>query len=99
MGSSFFVEEWDDRPDKVVIVGMVGDADQNIFIEKSSDASLVAEIWQVAAELGIQTFIAEPKYQLLDDQTPYLINDIPAIDSIDFGYLYWHTTQDTLDKI
>lgn len=99
VGSTIFVESLENRPDKVVIVDMVGDADQNIYIEKSSDPELVAEIWQTAADLGIDTFIAEPKHHILDDHTPFLMNEIPAIDIIDFSYPYWHTTQDTLDKI
>jgi hypothetical protein len=99
MGSLAFVENLSHRPDKVVIVDMVGDADQNIYIEKSSDPELAAEIWQAAADLGIDSFIAEPKYQILDDHTPFLMNEIPAVDIIDFSYPFWHTTQDTLDKV
>jgi Zn-dependent M28 family amino/carboxypeptidase len=30
---------------------------------------------------------------------PFLQAGIPAIDIIDFDYPYWHTTQDTADKV
>ena len=36
---------------------------------------------------------------MLDDHTPFLVQGIPAVDIIDFDYPYWHTTEDTLDKI
>jgi glutaminyl-peptide cyclotransferase len=34
-----------------------------------------------------------------DDHTPFLEAGIPAVDIIDFDYPYWHTTQDTPDKV
>ncbi len=36
---------------------------------------------------------------MIDDHTPFLRAGIPAVDIIDFDYPYWHTTQDTLDKL
>ncbi len=36
---------------------------------------------------------------MLDDHTPFLEAGIPAVDIIDFDYPYWHTTQDTPDKV
>ena len=99
MGSTAFVEDLHETPDKVVIVDMIGDKDQNIYIENSSDAELVTEIWDVAGDLGIETFIPEGKYSILDDHTPFLNQGIPAVDIIDFDYPYWHTTEDTLDKV
>jgi len=79
---------------------MIGDADLNIYKERNSDQGLVDEIWSVAAALGYeQTFIPEPKYSMIDDHTPFLQAGIPAVDIIDFDYPYWHTTQDTVDKV
>ncbi len=99
MGSAAFVDQLTLFPDKVVIVDMVGDADQNIYLEKSSDPELAAEVWQAAEDLGIETFINEPKHRILDDHTAFLMKEIPAIDIIDIEYPYWHTTQDTIDKV
>lgn len=99
MGSTVFADNLDARPDKVVVVDLIGDADQKIYIEKSSDPELVQDIWQTAADLNIGTFIPEPKHRILDDHTPFLMKEIPAVDIIDFDYPYRHTTQDTLDKI
>jgi len=100
LGSRAFVDELDFRPEAVVIVDMIGDADQNIYIERNSNPELTKEIWDIAAELGYEeNFIPEPKYSILDDHTPFLQAGIPAVDIIDFDYPYYHTTNDTVDKI
>jgi glutaminyl-peptide cyclotransferase len=100
LGSRAFVKEFQFRPQAVVIVDMIGDADLNIYLENNSDATLRAEIWVAAAQLGYQKyFISEEKYSMLDDHTPFLEADLPAVDLIDFDYPYWHTTQDTPDKV
>ena len=36
---------------------------------------------------------------MIDDHTPFFEAGIPAVDIIDFDYPYWHTTQDTPDKV
>ena len=59
-----------------------------------------AEIWATAEKLGYaDKFINEEKFSMLDDHTPFLEAGIPAVDIIDFDYPYWHTTQDTPDKV
>jgi len=100
LGSQAFVAELDFRPEAVVIVDMIGDADLNIYMERTSNQQLTKEIWAIAAELGYeQSFIPQEKYSILDDHTPFLQANIPAIDIIDFDYPYWHTTNDTADKV
>ncbi|MGC8856489.1 MAG: M28 family peptidase [Anaerolineae bacterium] len=100
LGSRAFVAHLTVRPQAVVIVDMVGDADLNIYREKNSDPALAAQIWQTAAELGYsQYFIDQEKYTMLDDHTPFLQAGLPAVDLIDFDYPYWHTTADTADKV
>jgi Zn-dependent M28 family amino/carboxypeptidase len=100
MGSREFVKSLIELPDAVVILDMIGDADLNIFIERNSDFSLVTSIWRTAASLGYSNyFIPLPKHSIIDDHTPFLNEGIPAVDIIDFDYPYWHTTQDTIDKI
>ncbi|HXQ38427.1 MAG TPA: M28 family peptidase, partial [Anaerolineales bacterium] len=39
------------------------------------------------------------RHSMIDDHTPFLEAGMPAIDIIDFDYPYWHTTQDTPDKV
>ena len=99
-GSQAFVDNLEGKPDQVVIVDMVGDADLNVYMEKNSNLELTQEIWAKAAELGYSNkFIPTPKYSLIDDHLPFIYAGITAIDIIDFDYPYWHTSEDTLDKV
>jgi glutaminyl-peptide cyclotransferase len=100
LGSRAFVEALEDEPDAAVIVDMIGDADLNIPMERNSDQEIKQDVWQVAAERGHgDVFIPEPGYSILDDHTPFLERGIRAIDIIDFDYPYWHTVEDTPDKV
>lgn len=100
LGSQAFADSLEGVPDAVIIVDMIGDADLNIYREKNSYPPLVDEIWQVAAELGYEKyFINSEKFSILDDHTPFLSKGLKAIDIIDFGYPYWHTLDDTADKV
>lgn len=99
-GSRHFVEEMQVEPAYFVLVDMVGDADQQLLLERNSDPTLQGHLWNIAGELGYgESFIADPGYSMLDDHTPFLENGIPAVDIIDFDYPYWHTTEDTMDKV
>ncbi len=100
LGSRAFSESLTGKPDAVVVVDMIGDADLNIYREKSSDKAITDSIWQTAAGLGYaDNFINEEKYNILDDHLPFLELGIPAVDIIDFDYSYWHTLSDTQDHI
>lgn len=100
LGSRGFVENLEGIPDAVVILDMIGDTNLDIYLERNSDESLAADIWAQAEELGYADyFIPEYKYSILDDHTPFLQAGIRAVDIIDFDYPYWHTSEDTLDKI
>jgi glutaminyl-peptide cyclotransferase len=84
----------------MVLLDMVGDADQQFYFEGNSDPALREEIWTTAAALGFGSyFVPSRKYIMLDDHLPFRDLGIPSVDIIDFDYPYWHTTQDTLDKI
>lgn len=99
-GSTHMAENLTVEPAFVVIADMVGDKDLQLYKEKNSTPALVEHIWQIAADLGFgDTFLPTEKYSMIDDHTPFLRAGIPAVDIIDFDYPYWHTTQDTLDKL
>ncbi len=100
MGSRAFVAALQEKPEAAVIIDMIGDANLNIPIEQNSNPALIEEIWQVAKNLGYENiFLNQPGYSMIDDHTPFLEAGIPAIDIIDFDYPYWHTSQDTPDKV
>jgi Zn-dependent M28 family amino/carboxypeptidase len=69
-------------------------------MEKNSDKALTQQIWTVANQLGYSKyFLPQYKYQVIDDHVPFLEAGIPAVDLIDLDYPYWHTLQDTADKV
>ena len=99
-GAKFMAENLALRPEVVVVVDMVGDADQQIYYDKNSDPGWSQRIWAVAHRLGYGNhFLSLPKYGVVDDHIPFAQKGIPAVDIIDFDYPYWHTTQDTIDKV
>jgi glutaminyl-peptide cyclotransferase len=100
MGSQAFVSELNDLPDCAVIVDMIGDANLNVYKESYSDQELTDEIWNQAQLLGYENYlIPENGRPILDDHISFLQAGVPAITIIDIDYPYWHTTEDTLDKI
>lgn len=99
IGSRALAASLNEYPDKVVIIDMIGDVDLNLYMEINSSQELVSQIWGIADEKGYSQFIPEYRHQILDDHIPFIELGIPAVDIIDFDYPYWHTTQDTIDKI
>jgi Zn-dependent M28 family amino/carboxypeptidase len=99
VGSRYMAQNLEIRPQGMVLVDMIGDADLQIYYERNSTAELREGIWQVAADLEYSAFIPQEKYSILDDHIPFLEQGIPAVNLIDFDYPFWHTIADTLDKI
>jgi Zn-dependent M28 family amino/carboxypeptidase len=100
LGSREFVKKNPVQPRAAIVVDMIGDSDLNIYKERNSNPALTDAIWATAKGLGLESkFIPEYKHSMLDDHTPFLEASIPAVDIIDFDYPYWHTAQDTPDKV
>jgi glutaminyl-peptide cyclotransferase len=100
LGSKAFAASLSGKPDAAVIIDMIGDKALDIYMEKNSNHGLNQEIWNQAAALGYKDeFIPQYKYSMEDDHTPFLQKGITAVDLIDFDYPYWHTAEDTSDKV
>ncbi len=99
VGSTHMAETLLAPPECVVIVDMVGDAQQELYYERNSDPALRQKLWAIAAELGYDQFIPEQRYSLIDDHMPFIEQGIRAVDIIDFDYPHWHTLRDTCDKV
>jgi len=100
VGSRHFASTLTVTPAAVVIVDMVGDQQQELYLERNSDPELMQEIWDVARRLGYGgQFHSDYKWSMIDDHTPFRERGLRAIDIIDFDYPYWHTLQDTPDKV
>jgi len=103
IGSKWFVRQAVNyRPMAVVLIDMVGDSDLTLPRERFSDslsAGLTDLVWQTAARLNLEAFVDSVGEAVIDDHIPFLIAGIPAVDIIDFDYPYWHTLEDTPDKV
>ncbi|MBN2392010.1 MAG: M28 family peptidase [Anaerolineae bacterium] len=104
VGSSYMAAHWGEADElplgAMILVDMIGDADQQVYYERNSDPGLSQALWGIAGQLGYaDRIIPEYKYAILDDHIPFVQMGVPAVDIIDFDYPYWHTTQDTPDKV
>ncbi len=59
---------------------------------------LVEDIWKIAAELGVKSFVDRNGGDVLDDHIALNKAGIPCIDIIDFDYPHWHRLSDTPEQ-
>ncbi len=87
----------------LLLVDMIGDADLNIEREPNSTPWLEDVVGSAAARLGYQSYFFRRTYEAEDDHIPWAREGVPVADLIDFSYgpenSYWHTAQDTMDKL
>jgi len=90
-------------PIYAVLFDMVGDKNLDIYYEGNSQMmapEVVDRVWRVARELGYgRYFLPGVKHTLIDDHVSLQRAGVHAIDVVDFDYPYWHTTDDTIDKV
>ncbi|HEY6391366.1 MAG TPA: M28 family peptidase [Bryobacteraceae bacterium] len=107
-GSRHLAEKWarngtNARLLALINVDMIGDANLGIMQEGNSTVSLLHTVWQTAAELGYGKYFLNEGFATEDDHVPFLNKGVKALDLIDFDYgpnnQYWHTAEDTMDKI
>jgi glutaminyl-peptide cyclotransferase len=91
----------------MVLFDLVGDCDLQIPYEPNSDRGLYARFADAARELyGDPAPFEGSTFPIADDHLPFAEAGVPAVDLIDFAYgpgeppgAYWHTPEDTLDKV
>lgn len=95
-----------DRLRAVVVVDMIGDRDLDIRRDANSAPWLNAVLWSTARRLGYQRHFLDEAVAIEDDHIPFLRAGIPAALLIDYTYGsadggpgFWHTPEDTLDKL
>ena len=91
------------RVKAMILVDMIGDKELDLRREGESTRWLVDVMWNTARKSGYEkNFLSEEQF-ISDDHLPFKEAGIPVVDLIDFNYgpdhAYWHTNQDTLDKI
>jgi len=96
-----------DRVKAMILLDMIGDKDLTIPREDGSSKWLVDAIWGTAQDIGYAKEFPDRHFTVGDDDyMPFLRAGISAVDIIDLEYgsspednSYWHTAEDTLDKI
>ena len=83
----------------VILVDMIGDRDLKFYRESQSTAWLKDIIWGTARSMAYDRVFVDAEQHITDDHVPFLKAGIPAIDIIDLEYPYWHTPDDTLDRV
>jgi glutaminyl-peptide cyclotransferase len=87
-------------PTAMVLLDMIGNADQQLYGDRNLNPQLNAQIWKTAETLGFaQVFIPQYKWTMIDDHVPIAQHGIPAVDLTGLDYPAWHTTRDTADKV
>jgi Zn-dependent M28 family amino/carboxypeptidase len=86
-----------------ILLDMVGDADLDLLKDSNSTPWLRDQVWKTAARLGYSRYFLDREAAFEDDHLPFIRAGVPAVDLIDLNYglgnRYWHTTEDTLDKL
>lgn len=93
-------------PDAVIILDMIADRDLTITLPRNCDPALIALAFECARAEGVRDHFALAPGAVLDDHVPFAELGVPTLNLIDFAYGsttgandYWHTQQDTLDKL
>ncbi len=85
----------------MILLDMMGYKNLRLGRADLSTTWLIDTVWQTAKQLGYgNVFVNSEESVGDDDHKPFLQASIDAIDIIQLGsYEYWHTKDDTLDKI
>jgi glutaminyl-peptide cyclotransferase len=82
-----------------LLADIVGSRDLRIKRESNSTKALTDLFWTTAARLGYSTIFVNESTPIEDDHLSFSRRGVPVEDIIDLQIPYWHTPQDTLDKI
>jgi glutaminyl-peptide cyclotransferase len=82
-----------------ILFDMVGDRSLGITLPADSPAAMARDVFAAAEALKLRAYFSYLDREMLDDHAPLNAIGIPTIDIIDFDYRWWHTADDTIDKI
>lgn len=108
MGSAYFVKHLKDQkelancstPQFVILVDQVGNSQQHLAFEQSSDPALRTALLATAATLGYtQYFKSEAHALTVSSHTPFVQAGIRVVMLADYDYRYRYTLADSADKL
>jgi len=88
-----------------LLADIVGGRTPHFKRESYSTKALVDLVWSVAKKLGYANIFVDDASTVEDDHQSFLKRHVPSVDVIDLDngpngdVYYWHTPQDSLDKI
>jgi hypothetical protein len=88
-----------------LLADIVGTRPPRFKRETDSTKWLVDMVWGTAKKLGYGDVFLDQTLEVSDDHDPFLKRKVPCVDVIDLenypggNLYYWHTPEDTLDKI
>lgn len=85
----------------LILADLIGPMHPKFHREANSTRWLTDLIWKTAARLGYGDIFLSDEEAYEDDHQAFLHRGVPAVDIIDdlAVYTYWHTTEDTMDKV
>jgi Zn-dependent M28 family amino/carboxypeptidase len=87
------------------VIDMIGDRDLGILRDAGSTGWLTDLLWRSAGRLGHGAHFLNDSVPMEDDHAPFLRAGVPASLLIDYDYSgadgvsFWHSAEDTLDKL
>jgi len=82
-----------------ILFDMVGDRSLSITLPADSPVEMARDIFASAEALKLRSYFSYFDREMTDDHTPLNAIGIPTIDVIDFDFPWWHTADDTIDKL
>jgi glutaminyl-peptide cyclotransferase len=82
-----------------ILADIVGSRELRLKRDANSDKSLNDLVWATANRLGYSGVFVNMPTAIDDDHQSFGTRNVKTVDIIDLEIPYWHTPQDTLDKI
>jgi glutaminyl-peptide cyclotransferase len=82
-----------------ILADIVGSRELLLKRDSNSDKSLNDLVWSTANRLGYSGVFVNTPTAIDDDHQSFSTRGVKTVDIIDLEIPYWHTPQDTLDKI
>jgi glutaminyl-peptide cyclotransferase len=82
-----------------ILFDMVGDRSLTITLPPDSPAEMARDLFKSAEALKFRSYFTYLDRELIDDHTPLNAIGISTIDVIDYDFAWWHTADDTMDKV
>jgi glutaminyl-peptide cyclotransferase len=102
-GSRYFARQFQGEGAKRfrggILFDMVGDRSLGITLPPNSPSAVAHDVFAAAEALKLRKYFSYLDRDLIDDHAPLNAIGVPTIDIIDFDYPWWHTADDTMDKI